>query len=411
MRGWSIFLSCVYLRCKWWAKRPLELFLLVALVPLTMLLIITITGSVFSHDGLPIAIVDEDQSEFSELVIERLSNQPMIYLQQVDHEAAIRLVHTNKVEAAIFFHEDFMDNILNQQRSETIQLLYPPSSITESIISELVSIEVLRLSSNVRAAQFVSDKYEQHGLVNKDKQQELWQEAWDHSDSYWEPEPLMSINYIERNEVSGSEGSKDLTLVYYQLHVLIGYLSAIIVILSVFVQQWFVEEKELGITKRLKSTTVSPFIYVLGHSLPAFVFIFAQGILAIVLIFGAYEFIVSVTVEVILLYTAYLFAIFLGSLFLAISVKTSAQLQGIGIFIAIFTSFIGGSFIDLGELIQRARWLSNATPQGWFLTSLKEVLPIAHEGQSFLLMMPAITSLLGFSLLFSFLCIGGWKKL
>ena len=412
MKNWNIFLSCAYLRCKWWATRPLELCLLLLLVPLLMFIITSVTNSVLSHDGLPLAIVDEDHSEYSELIIQRLSKQSLISIQMVDREEAIQLVHTNKVEAVIFFNEGFMESILNEKRSEIIELVYPPSSFTERIVSELVAIEVLRLSSNVRATQFINRRYEDFGLINsKLEQQHLWNEAWNHSDSYWEPKPLMSINYVETNNVDGNVETKDLTLVYYHLHLLIGYLSVLILISSIFVQQWLVEEKDLGVVKRLKSTPVSPFIYVIGHSLPGFVFVVLQGMFALVVIYANHRFLVPLTFEVILLFVTYLFTVFTASALIGILVKTNLQLQGIGILIAVLTSFIGGSFIDLGDWIQTARWLSFFTPQGWFLTSMKEIIPRSINQPPLYLVLPGFISLVGFSMFFSLLCIGGWKKL
>ncbi|OIJ22322.1 hypothetical protein BKP45_06695 [Anaerobacillus alkalidiazotrophicus] len=401
---WNIFFSSVSLRWKWWAKRPLEVSVLFLIVPLAMFLLTTIIQGVGQKDGIPIVVVDKDQSNYSQLVIERVAEHPIVSVERSDEEEAIRLLQTQKVEAVFIFNEGFMEKLHQADRKQLLEMLHTPSSLVAGLLTEVFTSEVNRLASNSQAAHYVSRKYEELGLIEiEEKRHEtsLWQESWEHTDSYWEPEPLMSIRYFEldrfshigqRNQIEIENGG----LVRYELQLLMGWLSALLLFVLIFVAQWLVEEKQNGILKRLKSTAASPFFYVIGHSFPAFIFAFIQGGFTFVMIFWLYDFVVPLTLELLILFFMYFAAAFSLSLCIAIFVKTTGQLQAVGIFIVLLTSLVGGSFIDLGEWISFFKWLSYGTPQGWFLHGFREG---AFE--------PA---LFGFVLLFSFFSIGRWRK-
>lgn len=401
---WNIFWASVSLRWKWWAKRPLEVSVLFLLVPLTMFLLTTIIQGVGQKDGIPIVVVDKDQSNYSQLVIERVAEHPIVSLERSDEEEAIRLLQTQKVEAVFIFNEGFMEKLQQADRKQLLEMLHTPSSLVAGLLTEVFTSEVNRLASNSQAAHYVSRKYEELGLlqVQGDRHEtSLWQETWEHTDSYWEPEPLMSIRYLEPDRFShiGQRNEQEVEnkgLISYELQLLMGWLSALLLFVLIFVAQWLVEEKQNGILKRLKSTAVSPFFYVIGHSFPAFMFALIQGGFTFTMIFWLYDFAVPLTLELLILFFMYILAAFSLSLCIAIFVKTTGQLQAVGIFIVLLTSLVGGSFIDLGEWVSFFKWLSYGTPQGWFLHGFREG---TFE--------PA---LFGFVLLFAFFSIGRWRK-
>lgn len=422
---WNIFWSCVLIRCKWWLKRPLELCLLFFIVPITMVLLVSIMQSVAKQEGIPLAVVDEDRSVYSKTVLERIADKPFIAMDIVDREQAVRLLETNRVEAVIILSEGFMDNLLQEKKKEIVEMLVSPTSVAQGFLSEVISSEVLRLSSNGMAAHYITNNYEQlhllspsdRSIIKEDRAQtRLWQEAWDHSDSYWEPEPLMSIVFLEQNDLSKNEqietntASGSLVLIRYELQLLMGYFTILILFVFIFLQQWLVEEKMNGIQNRIKSLGVSPFSYILGHSFPALLFVIIQGVVTTLFVFWQYDFVIPLTWELILLLILYMVTAFSLSLCIAIWVRTLVQLQVIGVFLIILTSFMGGSFMDLGEFVHLANGFSYVTPQGWFLKGWKESLPIIGEKSVITIIWPSLLALAGFIVLFTLLSVGRWRK-
>ncbi|WP_078554123.1 ABC transporter permease [Bacillus alkalicellulosilyticus] len=415
----NMFWSCVWLRCKWWIKRPFEVLFLVLLLPLLMLLLISLTQSVTQNDGIPLAIVDEDDSDYSRLIVKRVHEHPITSVEVISHEQAERFIQTNRVEAVIIFRQGFMSSLLEEQRKETVEMLYSPSSITQGLISEVISSEILRLSSNVKAAHYVSEKYYELDLLSFDDQQRfhedifmtrIWEEAWSHSDSYWEPEPLMSIDYQEPNrlvhmrENRSQQEEMTFSLVEYDLQILFGYLSTLIFFMFVFVQQWLVEEKLNGVQKRLGSMSVPPLAYVIGHSVPSFVFVTSQGILSLLIIFWSYDFVVPLSWQLVCLFIFYMLATFTLSLYIAVTVKNASQLHIIGTSIVLFTSLVGGSLIHITEWMPWVKWLSMLTPQGWLLYGWD----VGHLYEKSIALPSVI--FIGCILLFACLSLGRWRK-
>lgn len=407
-----MFWACALIRLKWWIRRPLEVAVLVLLVPVSMLLLFYLTQNTIQEEGIRVAVVDEDQSVYSQLVIERFASQPIIALETMTRETATRRVQANQVEAAIIFNDGFMDHMLQKEREERIDLLYSPSSLTRVLLSELVASEVLRLSSNVHAAHYVNDRYEQLGLLSLTDQElikndrvstELWQKAWKESDSYWEPEPLMTIDYITAGEASPEETTNSAGGVYH-IPLLMGCLSAVILFLCIFMQQWLVDDLRLGVRKRVKGMGVSPIVYVAGHSLPTFLFVMLQGYVAMILFFRINE--IQLTWGLVILLLLYMMAACTFGTYIALLAKSALQLQTLGVLLVLLTSLAGGSFINLSEWSDEFRWLSYGTPQAWFLKGIRESMTEAMAP----IIWPAGCVLVAFTLLFVGLSAERWRR-
>ncbi len=417
--------TCAWLRMKWWLRRPVELSFLVLIVPIAVVLLLLLTGNSAQEEGIRVAVVDEDQSIYSEVVIDRFSTQSIVSVEKMNREEAIQLVQTNKIEAAIIFSNGFMDQLIDKKRAEIVELYYPPSSLTHVLISELVASEVLRLSSNVQAAHYIDDKYEKLDLLSREDKKmieqnrvptNLWEDAWNQSDSYWEPEPLMSITYIDGGlhsrigETETSDESESQAWIYFEIQFLMGCLSALILFLFIFMQQWIVDDYQLGVRKRLKGTAVSPLLYIIGHSIPTMVFVLLQGILALVLIFGMNQFALPLTWEIVFLFVLYVMATFSIGTYIAILVKSPLQLQTVGVLFVLFTSLAGGSFVDLSEWSDSVKWLSYGTPQGWFLNGVRDILPYVGEGSVGSAVLLTGCALCVFTLFFTALSVERWRK-
>jgi len=206
---------------------------------------------------LPIGIVDLDQTTYSELIIERLAKKNTISIKMLSQEEALKQVSTGKLEAVYILNKGLMDGILNGNLNEIIEIVKSPVSLSAEIIGELFSAETMRLSSNVDAANNISRKY---GTQNKDG---LWDEAWKHTDQYWEPQPPITIDYYSTSQhPTNSDTNTEIAQIKEntsQMLILILLMFSILIATSTLFN-----EKTNGTLKRIISTGTPLWIYILS---------------------------------------------------------------------------------------------------------------------------------------------------
>lgn len=225
---------------------------------------------------LPITIIDLDQTSYSNLIIDRVAKKSTISIKNLSIEESFKQVSTGKLEAIYILQEGFMDQILKGNINEIIEIVKSPVSLSAEIIGELFSAEVMRLSSNVSAANDVARKYQ---AADKDS---LWKEAWELTDANWEPTPLITIDYHSTNQNLPKEGinteiiqikkntSQILILTLLMFSILIATSSLL-------------NEKNNGTLKRIKTSSTSLIIYILSVIL-SIVILHALGLLSITLL-------------------------------------------------------------------------------------------------------------------------------
>lgn len=250
------------LRLKTYFKKPT---LILALLGFLVLLWATLTATSTTVNEslvLPIAVVDLDQTDYSELILQRVSKKDTISIQDLSEDQALKQVSTGKIEAVYILKEGLMNKIIDGDIEELIEVVKSPVSLSSKIIGELFAAEVMRLSSNADAA---SSVVRQFGRETKDKDK-LWDEAWALTDLYWQPSPLITIDYhsinngVMTNEphLASNKIKEDmmeiLLLSLLMFSILIGSSSLL-------------TEKNNGIIKRVITTGVPLWIYILSNVL------------------------------------------------------------------------------------------------------------------------------------------------
>jgi len=224
---------------------------------------------------LPIGVVDLDQTAYSDLIIKRVAKKNTISIENFSQEEALKQVSTGKLEAVYILKEGLMNQILKGKTNELIEIVKSPVSLSAEIIGELFSAEAMRLSSNVDAANHVFQKY-----AVEDKEA-LWKEAWEHTDGYWEPSPLITIDYHSTNQnltnnIANGEFAqiKENTS---QILILILLMFSILIATSTLLN-----EKTNGTLKRIVSSGTPLWIYIVSMIL-SIVILHTLGLLMMML--------------------------------------------------------------------------------------------------------------------------------
>lgn len=201
--------------------------------------------------AIPIAFVDEDHSQFSKQVIERLNQESRMELYVVTRDRAERLLVKNEVDSVYIIKYRFQENVLKNQLKSVIEVWTNENSIVNGIVQEVVASEVIRLSSNSIAANWVVLNYEQMGLLNKQSADYLWEQAYRYSDSQWEPEPLMTVNTktVHGNGTETHPNAQRISTSPY-----IGLWSFFTMVFIIFSLDWLVKEKG-RILPRIQTTS------------------------------------------------------------------------------------------------------------------------------------------------------------
>ncbi len=318
---------------------------------------------------IPLAVVDEDMSSSSELLIDRLAGKEGISLTRTDRESAMKLLEDNEAEQVYIIGKGFENSILTGKSEGIIEKYSSPSSYSESFTRELVAAEAIRLIMANTAANNVLQKYEELGIR---KGNGFREEVTAYADAFWEPEPLLTIDYRELKggmtesvrRVSMPAASASST----------GLIIAFIMFFMLFSCGWLVEERTNGTIKRLGAGNRAIAVSFMGNVLALFtagalqILMFSvvlRLLFGIVLFTGIYSYFVL---------AAYLLSIISISMFLSSILKTQTQLQAGAPVVALLTGFAGGCFWNFIEMPERIRALSMLTPQGWALSAVNALL-------------------------------------
>lgn len=330
------------------------------------------TGYALRHEKMgtiPLVIVNEDKTEDAGLLIKRLSEKKGLDIQLADKKEAAQKLKEKKVEMVFVIKKGFQKKLMSGDNTKIIDFIKTPGSYSADFTAEIAAGEVMRLYSNYLAANWIVKQYDKLGLK---KGNNLFNEVAHYTDSFWQPEPLMRMEYYEMN------GEKDTRVEKYNMPAATatstGIIMVFIMMYIMFSSSWLIEERRNGTLKRLVAGMNALFnsyianIFVLFISGMAHILIFA---LVIRIIFGV-ELFTGVMSYIVM--SAYLLSVISISMLLSSLLKTPAQLQSTAPVLALMTGFIGGCFWNFVNIPQRIQYLARLTPQGWALEAVNSLI-------------------------------------
>jgi len=346
--------------------------LLFAAMILIPLMITVAAGYSFRHEKLdvvPVAVVDEDSSAYSLLLLERLSDKEGLELIAADRETAAALLEDSEAEQVFIIKKGFEEALCEGVSDGLIELVSSPSSYSAGYTSEVVAGEVIRILTANMAANNVTEQYEKLGI---EKGSGFWDEVYGYADALWEPEPLMTIEYKELK--GGVVEQVSQTTLPAASASSAGLIVAFINFYMLFAGGWLIEERVNGTVKRLGVGTGAIALSFQGSILA----LFTAGILQITMFTAVLRLFFGISLFSgplsWLVLAAYLLSVIAISMFLSSVLKTQAQLQVGAPVLALITGFVGGCFWNYVEMPQGVQVLSLFTPQGWALKALNMLM-------------------------------------
>ncbi|AMA71554.1 MULTISPECIES: ABC transporter permease [Aneurinibacillus] len=364
-------LQVLWLRMRLILQDKMFLVLLL-LFPVLFVFILGATQSFRKEPVIPVAVADEDNSEYSRLIVDRFARKEGIRVLRVTSDEAYRLVENYRVEAAFVIQKGFQDAVLEEETDKTIKMVKNPGSLSYGILGEMLGSEVMRLSANTGAANRAEEWYRLYGLTSNEPER-LWERVWKYADSQWTPKPLMTINYKEM-EAGGVQSVTRLTRVSVAALTGIGALLVFMMMFVALHSRWLIEERENGTLKRMMSVPGMFRTFYLGNI--AMLFTLSVFLAALCEAVARFWFDASLLYHPLqsIILGAYILAVIGLSMLFATLLPTPQQLQTTAPLLALLTGFVGGCFWPFLPLNGWIKTLSLLTPQGWALDGMKALL-------------------------------------
>lgn len=349
-------------------------FFFAAMIILPVILTL-ITGYALKYEKqnvIPVAIADEDRSDYSKVIIERVMKKDGLNVMLVSPEEADNLVKNLKVEAAFVFKKGFRDAIVRGETSGLVDQVVSPASLSGGLIGEIIAGEIVRLTENTAAADWVVREYKGLDKLDETGRQKLWQEAWNFTDSQWEPKPLMQMEYRERQGKTGKimheAGLKSAQAASA------GMLIAFLMFFIMFNSSWLVEEKHNGTVKRLAAGPDALFVSFTGSIAALFTVGALQVVVFLVICNKLFKIDLFNGWTYLLVFAVYLLLVISVSVFASSVLHTPAQLQAGAPVFSVLTGFAGGCFWNFVDVPGALKTISLFTPQGLALDVLNRLL-------------------------------------
>lgn len=363
-------------------RTPAQLFMTFVL-PLVFTLI---AGQAFSAADKPalVPFVDGDRSVYSRQVGELLGREDSFEIEEVSVEEAERLVADGDAAAAVIVAKGFGEAL--EAGNAEVEVLVDPSSDAAQAVAAVAEGIAVRMSGNAAAARAVDAM---RPLTSRAAFADTYRKA----DARWEPAPPISVEGTTATaskvrgqsvQANGATQASAGFALYFALFMIFGGAGGIL------------EEREQKTLSRLLATPTSQATILAGKVAG----IMLAGVVQVLIfiVSGALIFDVpwggNVLANTILLLAFILAATGLAVLTSTI-VRNRDQFSGLTPLLATGLAMIGGCFWPLDIVGPTMRTIAKATPTGWAMTGLIDVLARNHGFEA--VWLPALI-LVGFAI-------------
>lgn len=336
-------------------RQMLYPFIIMTLLPL---LFIYIFSSGFSKAYVPtIFIADEDQSDMSQLIIDRLNRNTQYSFQLGDRAEILEKLERGSGIGALIFEDGFeeqLDNVVFYKRGAAVEHMSLENQIN-STINEVVSDKgfvdnlttVLERTNTNQDASVVYDT-----LIST-------------KESY----PSYTVKFEIKNL---SQNSTDTIKHYFT-----GFMLFFSMFIITFGMGAIVEDKATRVWNRQRVSPLSNIKLLLANIIVNYTIAMTQ--LFVVLMLSKLLFDIEWGGSMIALFAVFSAFVLAGTaigLFIVGYVKTDQQLSAILPTIVVSTSMLGGCMWPI-ELVQNNKalmFIANLTPQRWGMLGLKNII-------------------------------------
>jgi len=341
------------------------------------LLFTFIFGSLFGSGSVTkwrLALVDEDQTPFSQQVVKRLMMDEMVTFDRVDEEQAKEMLAGQEVQGVVTIKKGIAEKLTSKQQA--VQLQFLPGTSVAPLIEQQVNQAIQSIDIYLAAAREGSSHLQEdwESIFVRLTANEGRIDAWIEQGSNSQQAGMTGISYNSA-----------------------GFAIMFVMMMMLSMTGALIEARQTGIWSRLIMSPATRFQVMTGYFMSFFLVGSIQFLLLIILssvLFGVEW---GDPIGLLALITSLLFCVVGLGIAIAAFVKTAEQQSAIGTLIIISTCMLGGVFWPLSIVPAIMQKIANFVPQTWAMEGFTAL--ITGGGGVGNIMMPSIM-LLGFAVLF-----------
>ncbi|MBM7551182.1 ABC transporter permease [Thalassobacillus pellis] len=217
------------------------LLFLITFPSLVLMLLLPFMSLAITESRIPIAWADQDKTDFSKLVLKRISEHERLKVIPVTEMEGGKMVNTGEVEAAFIIEKGFEKQLKTGEADPVITWLRSDSSGLDGFAKEKIAAEAMRLMMNSKAAEFVEEYNSEF----------TWDKAFEFADQYWEPEPLFRMDFVWVGE--GREAKE--TTLKPEIKGILSFFLIYAMGVGVALKRQLFADKESGLYQRISQFT------------------------------------------------------------------------------------------------------------------------------------------------------------
>lgn len=308
---------------------------------------------------IPIAIVDEDNTELSIKIIENISNNDLLRVEIIEKYKALRLLKNNEVEAVFIFYRGFEEKVWGLEFEKIVGMKYITGNNMPVLLSDVVASDILPEVGIITAVNYLET-----ALKNRDNKEDLLKRAYSYGErlkSSLVDNYFVQVEFIDidKNDII-DKTSIERNLLFKKI--VIGIVLSFITLFIMFSSISIVKDNENKLSKRITCTSTSLGIKIIGDYLSV---ILASLVLSIIFsfligyysdsFFGVFNKTLIIIFLFIIVYSG------IGILLSTIFSKVTSFVVG-GTSLVVFLGIISGSFFNIDFTQNIIRKIARTVP-------------------------------------------------
>ncbi len=347
---------------------------IIIVIPLVQMILLTYAASLEMKD-IRMAVVDQDLSGASRLLVSKFSGSPFFHLtlHGPGYEEALNALMSDRVDVILYMQQDFEKNLYSEQKT-SLQLLVNAINATEAGLVRAYCTQIISdFNQMIRADRFGPEASGR--IATAEIRPELWYN------------PLLN----------------------YRIYMFSGVLVIVVTMIGMLLTALnLVREKEMGTTEQINVTPIRKYQFIIAKLLPFW--LIAMFELSYGLLLGRLLFDLPVVGSPGLLFLVagiYLILVLGFGLMLSTISQTQQQMMFIAFFFMVTFILMSGVFTPAESMPPWAQKVNILNPVAYFMRVIRMVL---LKGSGFQDISRDVYSMIGYAALVLTLAVVNYRK-
>lgn len=185
-----------------WMTHPFRNIVFLLFPCICFIIVAPLVERTAQESAIPVAVVNEDDGPYGAIIISRLQSEKRIRLETMTRNNLEKAVQRGDVEAGFVLTAELTSMLHTGTVRDTVIWYRTSESNFDVFAKEKIGAEIMRIALNAKAANAVTN--------NASPSSESWVEIYEYADSFWEPSPLFTVSYTERQPGAPIENDADI---------------------------------------------------------------------------------------------------------------------------------------------------------------------------------------------------------